>query len=361
MNAWRTPGWWRDGDGPRPIVMLTTSWPTAGDPVAGVFVQTLQRRLEAEGHLVEVIAGPPGPGGLPEQLAAAPIGALARAGRSFGRFVVEGVRAVRRMGPRAHVVGHWLVPGGLAAQTVARSTGVTATTIVHSSAARAVARLPWPLDSQIARASVGRGPWIASCTVVADVVLEAAGPEVLPGRRVMPMPVPPPWRVGTPPLGPPWRVATLGRLVPIKGIDDLLRSVVGRDVEVHVCGDGPSAPALRRLADRLEVRAVFHGTVVGRHKAEVLSSVHALAQPSRVLGDRQEGAPVAVLEAISYGIPVLATDTGGLAQTARAGPHVIAAPGARGLRAAWPRMEALMSEHWSDPVTRCVGISSPVI
>ena len=98
----------------------------------------------------------------------------------------------------------------------------------------------------------------------------------------------------------------LGRLVPEKGCH-LLLSAFGRidtDMRLVVAGaglhdDGYEAK-LRSLADD---RVIFAGYVSGDLKHELLSNAYLATQPSEL-----EGLPVAILEAMSYGRFVLASD-----------------------------------------------------
>lgn len=101
----------------------------------------------------------------------------------------------------------------------------------------------------------------------------------------------------------------LGRLVPEKGCDVLLRAYRGlrTDKRLVVAGagqhDGAYEEELRRLADE---RVIFAGYVEGDLKAELLTSAYLFVQPSRL-----EGLSIAVLEAMSYGRLVVASDLPG--------------------------------------------------
>ena len=102
-----------------------------------------------------------------------------------------------------------------------------------------------------------------------------------------------------------------GRLSPEKGFDLLVEAaaLVVREhprVGFLLCGDGPERPALaRRIAEHgLEGKFVLAGF---RTDLERLLPAWDLA----VLSSHTEGLPVAVLEALAAGVPVVATAVGG--------------------------------------------------
>jgi glycosyltransferase involved in cell wall biosynthesis len=111
-----------------------------------------------------------------------------------------------------------------------------------------------------------------------------------------------------------WVVGWVGRLSPEKGPDlllDALARVSGLPWTASVLGDGPRAGALRirarglRIADRVR----WHGAVAG---AAALYPAFDLF----VLSSRTEGTPMALLEAVAAGVPVVAAAVGGV-------PHVL--------------------------------------
>ena len=120
------------------------------------------------------------------------------------------------------------------------------------------------------------------------------------------------------------RLLYLGRLNPQKGPDLLLRAlpaVLERHpgAMLEVLGGGPSAPELERLAGELGVaeRVEFLGPLPGREPVvAALARAHVLVMPSRAMPDGQaEGSPVVSKEAQAAGVAVVATDTGGIAET----------------------------------------------
>ncbi len=105
---------------------------------------------------------------------------------------------------------------------------------------------------------------------------------------------------------------SLGRLIPIKGLTHLLSAMASLpDVELVVAGDGPERPALEAQARGARVR--FVGEVRGAEKAAWFSAADAFVLPSLTLpSGRSEGMPTTLLEAMHYGLPVVATAVGGV-------------------------------------------------
>lgn len=107
-------------------------------------------------------------------------------------------------------------------------------------------------------------------------------------------------------------VGCLGRLIPLKGTIHLLRAlaVLRRDfpsVRLELAGDGPERPRLEMEAQHLDIadRVTFLGWIpVGRR---LLARWDVLAHPSL-----DEALPVAILEAMAAGRPVVASAVGGI-------------------------------------------------
>jgi glycosyltransferase involved in cell wall biosynthesis len=97
-----------------------------------------------------------------------------------------------------------------------------------------------------------------------------------------------------------------GRLVEEKGYDTAISAARGAGVPLVIAGAGPDEPRLRRLADGSEVR--FAGLVPQPELAELRRGAAVVLVPSRC----EEACPYAVLDAFATGVPVLASDRGGL-------------------------------------------------
>jgi len=112
-------------------------------------------------------------------------------------------------------------------------------------------------------------------------------------------------------------IATLGRLVPIKGIDLLIQAM--KDIpkcRLLVAGEGPEKAKLMRLARTAGITAQFLGYVTAAQRESIMRHADLFVQPSRVIHSRQEGCPVAVLEALDAGVPALMSATGGMREIA---------------------------------------------
>jgi len=106
-------------------------------------------------------------------------------------------------------------------------------------------------------------------------------------------------------------VVFAGRLSPEKGVDTLIAAAgrLGPSAVLRIAGEGPDGDRLRRLADDLAPgRVVFHGRLSGADTVALLRSAAVVAVPSRWY----ENQPMVVLEAMALGVPVVASDIGGL-------------------------------------------------
>lgn len=124
--------------------------------------------------------------------------------------------------------------------------------------------------------------------------------------------VPPP--SPTPPT-PDIDVLAVGRLVPKKGFDLLVRAaalLVGDrpDLRIVVVGDGPERPALEALIDELGVRpnVRFAGSMEHGDALHHLARAAVVCLPARIApdGDR-DSMPVVLKEAMAAGVPVVGT------------------------------------------------------
>ena len=124
------------------------------------------------------------------------------------------------------------------------------------------------------------------------------------------------------------RILFLGVLIRRKGAEDLLRAfAMAKPAKwrLVLAGSGPEEENLKRLAGELGIsdQTDFAGWVDGQRKKELLESSHILALPSY-----NEGLPVAILEAMSFGLPVISTTVGDIPSCVRNGENgILVEPG----------------------------------
>ena len=126
--------------------------------------------------------------------------------------------------------------------------------------------------------------------------------------------------------GEPW-VITVARLEPYKGIDMALKAVAecrrgGLNVHYLVVGAGKKKKTYLKLAEELDIASAvrFVGNVPDPDLPLLLNSATAYIGVSRRAdGTRVEGFGVALAEASACGLPVIAGQSGGLAEAVRDG------------------------------------------
>ncbi len=297
------------------VVLLASSYPRSAQDTAGAFLVPLVGALVAQDLDVHVVAprGPDvdgAPGDVPvhhvpyarvrDELlyygAGAPA-ALRTLGARAVPLAVSSVAALawtaRQLKPDV-IYAHWLVPCGLAAAV----TGIPTVAYAHGSDVVWVERLG-PLAIALSRR------WHTVAAPSPGLARQASS-ACNTNAVVAPLPVEPmePRHPGalTHPVG------YLGRLLPQKGVDVLLRACARLGVRVLVAGDGPDRPRLEALARQLGVDATFLGWVPPEKRAAAFARMGVVVVPSVA----SEGAPSVVAEAGALGIPVAGSAVPGL-------------------------------------------------
>ena len=202
---------------------------------------------------------------------------------------------------------HALGPATLA--FIPRSLGKTVVVTVHG--------LDWQREKwgRVASAYLRAGEWaaarLASRTVVVSRELQRYFARRYRRRTTyIPNAVKAPGPVNLRALEPyelePGRyLLTVGRLVPEKGIHLLLEAFrdVATDLPLVVVGDDPHGKYLEQLKEQADDRVRFVGYVYGPPLAAFYAGAYLYIQPSTL-----EGLSIALLEAMSYGAGVLASD-----------------------------------------------------
>ena len=168
-------------------------------------------------------------------------------------------------------------------------------------------------------------------TYVTAFGLDPAQVQVIYNGIEVPRVIPP--RGVVPPGGCPV-VGTVARLAPGKGVEVFLQAarLILQEcprTRFLVAGDGPLWPELKILAGRLGLdgRLLFTGRL--RQASGLMSFLDVFVLPSL-----QEGLPLALLEAMARGRPVVATRTGGVPEVVLEGTGILVPPGDAGALAA---------------------------
>ncbi len=328
------------------ILHVVTAFPRyEGDVIAPWLVELLQRLQQGGGHDVEVFCSAYRGGG-GDSYAGIPVhrfryfparwedlthdeATQERMRRSWRHklmppfYVAAGLFAIWRLCRRqrydiVHV--HWPMPHALFGAVARAACGARLVTLWYG------AELRWVQDSLRWMRWLVRWALRTSDQVVAISSYTAA--EV---RRIADVPVrvipytiglaAPEHRIGVPPprRDGAFKILFVGRLVERKGVDRLV-DAVGRlprslGAQLEIVGDGAERPRLEALirATSLQDRVTLRGRVSGADLHAAYATADVLVLPS-VLDSRNdtEGLGVVLLEAMSYGVPVIASRIGGI-------------------------------------------------
>lgn len=192
------------------------------------------------------------------------------------------------------------------------------------------------------------------CAAAAAVAANSAGLKDLAARslgslpiRVIPNGIDAPIVSAKKPAPGPLKVLFVGRLIPRKGADHLLRGFAAYAMqspaeprspgpELILAGSGPEAESLARLAGDLGIagRVRLLGAVPPGNMGDLYRAADVFVLPSL-----EEGMSNALLEAVSHGLPVIVTDTGGTAELAQGNGRIVGRGDPEGIARALAELE----------------------
>lgn len=258
--------------------------------------------------------------------------------RYYGHFMWQSVQRVLRrqlldFRPEA-VIAYWAHPDGQVAVRAARLAGVPAVVMVggsdvllltgRSARRRCVLKVLQNADAIVAVSNSLRDRLIEFGIAPAKVQVVERGVDTSvfhPGNR----------DEARRNLGLTFRGSVLvwvGRMVPVKGLDVLLRScgeLRKRGVDFHLClvGDGPLRAALAEQAKSEGVADLVHfpGAVAHHQLPDWYRAADVFVLPSR-----SEGVPNVLRECIACGIPYVASRVGGIPELGIPGCNLLVPP-----------------------------------
>ena len=131
-----------------------------------------------------------------------------------------------------------------------------------------------------------------------------------------------------------WRFVQAGRLIEKKGLPVTLRAFSTflkkhPNATLTIAGEGPLLPELQRVVGELGItdRVSFTGFVSQEQLREIYYRSHIFLHPSQTGRDgNQEGIPNSMLEAMATGLPVFATEHGGIPEAIENGASGVLVP-----------------------------------
>jgi colanic acid/amylovoran biosynthesis glycosyltransferase len=128
------------------------------------------------------------------------------------------------------------------------------------------------------------------------------------------------------------KLLMIGRFVEKKGLEygiQAMHKIINLDPKISfqldIIGDGVLGPKLKNLVSKLNLNkyVIFHGKLSQKKTRQILKNSHVLICPSVTTKEgEREGLPVVILEAITVGIPVIATEHAAIPELARKYPAI---------------------------------------
>jgi len=131
-----------------------------------------------------------------------------------------------------------------------------------------------------------------------------------------------------------WRLVQAGRLIEKKGLPVTLRAFAvflrqHANATLTIAGEGPLLGELQKVARELNIdeRVSFTGFISQEQLREIYYRSHIFLHPSQTGRDgNQEGIPNSMLEAMATGLPVFATEHGGIPEAIENGVSGVLVP-----------------------------------
>jgi colanic acid/amylovoran biosynthesis glycosyltransferase len=219
----------------------------------------------------------------------------------------------------AHIHTHWASTTATMAYVISSATGIPWSFTAHR----------WDIaENNILKTKVISANFVRAINEAGkNEILNLIGDEGLAKKiHVVHMGVPVPGIRGTSrERNQPFSIICPAHFLPVKGHRYLVEACVsivkekGGSLRCLLAGDGPLEKALKELICRMEAYRYIH--FLGRLPHEELLELYrtgridAVVLPSIVTAEgEKEGIPVALMEAMSYGIPVISTKTGGISE-----------------------------------------------
>jgi len=150
-----------------------------------------------------------------------------------------------------------------------------------------------------------------------------------------------------------WRFVQASRLIEKKGLATTLHAFTNflthhPNAMLTIAGEGPMLRELKELTRKLKIdnRVALPGFVAPEKLREIYYASHIFLHPSETGSDgNQEGIPNSMLEAMASGLPVFATDHGGIPEAIENGVSGILVPECDHEALSHALLEAVQDRH----------------
>ena len=157
-----------------------------------------------------------------------------------------------------------------------------------------------------------------------------------------------------------WRFVQAGRLIEKKGLPVTLRAFASflkryPKATLTIAGEGPLLGYLQDLARELTIdnRVSFTGFISQEQVRDLYYGSHIFLHPSETGPDgNQEGIPNSMLEAMASGLPVFATEHGGIPEAIEHGMSGVLVPERDDEELAWALLNAVEDRHFLSQLAR---------
>jgi glycosyltransferase involved in cell wall biosynthesis len=339
------------------VLVISNLYPSAAHPGFGTFVAAHVEALRAQGVDVRVVAN---------RDPRVHRGIVTKYG-SLGRATARATLGTLKRGQHIDVIeAHIAYPTGMIARPAARLLGAPLVLHAHGADVLAIPERS-TYHRRLARSTFGA----ASVIVANSRFLAGEISQRFPGVTDRVSVISPGIefdRFTADGSEPRWGVLFVGRLIPEKGVDVLIRAMAphGTDADsgdvaptrlpfptLTILGDGPERPHLRELAAELGVSLELRGDAPPAIVAAAMRRAQVVVVPSVY----REPLGLVAIEAMASGAIVVASATGGLIETVLDGETGLTAPAGdpRVLRQTIGRALAISTDPIAGPAMRAAG------
>jgi glycosyltransferase involved in cell wall biosynthesis len=157
-----------------------------------------------------------------------------------------------------------------------------------------------------------------------------------------------------------WRFVQAGRLIEKKGLPVTLRAFASfvkqyPNAILTIAGEGPMLGQLQEMARKLKIdtRVSFTGFISQEQLRDLYYGSHIFLHPSETGPDgNQEGIPNSMLEAMATGLPVFATEHGGIPEAIKHGVSGVLVPERDAEELTWALLNGVEDRHFLSQIAR---------